>query len=74
LITGLMCPALWVEHILNICNVPEKSYGEFSFPSVLILFICVTWNLSNKLLKSGTYFWLALYVTKWRNRRWSRHA
>jgi hypothetical protein len=45
---------------LNICNVPEKKISEFSFPSILILFTCVTLNSSNILLKSGTSFWLAL--------------
>jgi hypothetical protein len=60
LITSFMCVVLWVEHKLNICNVPEK-FGEFSFPSILILFTCTVLNSSNKLLKSGTSFWLALY-------------
>jgi hypothetical protein len=53
MIAGLMCVMLWVEHIMNICNVPEKKFGEFPLPSKLILFTCVILNSSNKLLKSG---------------------
>jgi hypothetical protein len=39
-----------------------KKLGEFSFPSILIQFTCVISNSSNKWLKSGTSFWLALYM------------
>jgi hypothetical protein len=40
----------------------KNKSDEFSFPSILILFTCVILNSSNKLLKLGTSFLLALYL------------
>jgi hypothetical protein len=52
---------LWVEHILNICNVPE-----FSFPWILIMSTYVILNSSNKLSNLGKSFWLCPVHTSMR--------
>jgi hypothetical protein len=39
-----------------------KKLCEFSFSSVLIVFTCVVSNLCKHSLKSGTSFWLILYI------------